>query len=358
MQVAIIGCGLVGNLHAQAVRELGYTIAMVVDPSEQKAKEFAELWGAEHFGASFPMALEDDIQCIHICTPPTLHYAMARDALNAGKHVICEKPLCLNPDEAKELVEIAQEKQLINAVNFNVRYHDVCKQARNFISSPDFGKICLVHGSYLQEFHALPDQYSWRYKPELAGHMRATTEIGSHWIDLARFWTALEITEVSANYGKFTPERYIENGIMYPESRKTAKKVTVKTDDAAVISIRFSNKAIGNLLLSEVSHGRDNQLSIEVTGTKSSVWWNTEDPYHFCTSQKSSGIQIHTNAFGGGFPTTFKALFKEVYQDIESNRPSRKPTYPTFYDGYVNSMICTAIYESANNNSAWVKVRC
>jgi predicted dehydrogenase len=357
MRAAIIGCGFIGNVHAQAITELGHTIALVIDRSLPKAKEFAKKWKADRFGASFSMASEDDIQCVHICTPPTLHYAFVKEAIEAEKHVICEKPMCLNPDEAKELMLLAQEKNLVNAVNFNVRFYDACQKAKNFISSPDFGKIYLIHGSYLQEFHALPDDYSWRYKPELAGPMRATTEIGSHWIDLVRYWTGLEIIEVSASYGKFTPHRFVANGIMYSEARESSNNLIVDTDDAAVISIRFSNAAIGNLLLSEVSHGRNNRLSIEVTGAKQSVWWNSEDPYHLCKSHKFSGVLTQTNAFSGGFPNTFKAFFTDVYQDIESAQPSQAPNYPTFYDGYVNSAVCAAIYESANNNSAWVKVK-
>jgi predicted dehydrogenase len=357
MQTAIIGCGFMANAHAQAIKELGHSLALVIDSSGQKAQDFARDWKADRFGDSFPMALEEGIQCIHICTPPNLHYAMVKDALTAGKHVICEKPLCVKPEQGAELVKIAQERNLVNAVNFNVRFYEASQKARNFIGSPDFGEICLIHGSYLQEFHALPDNYSWRYKPELAGPMRATTEIGSHWIDLVRFWTGLEITEVCANYGKFSPDRFVENEIMYSDAKNNAEKITVKTEDAAIISFRFSNHAIGNLVLSEVSHGRNNRLALEVTGKKQSIWWNSEDPYHLCTSQKNSGVRVQTNAFGGGFPNTFNAFFKEAYQDIESNRPSQNPAYPTFLDGYINSVICAAIYESANNNSAWVEVK-
>ncbi len=357
MQAAIIGCGFIGNSHAQAIKELGHTLALVIDSSEQRAQEFANQWKADNFGVSFAMALEESIQSVHICTPPTLHYSMVKEAIKAGKHVICEKPLCVNPAEALELANIARERNLVNAVNFNVRFFDACQQARNFISSPDFGEICLIHGSYLQEFHALPENYTWRYKPELAGPMRATTEIGSHWIDLVRYWTGLEITEVSANFGKFSPDRFIVNETMYSYPKDHATKLAVSTEDAAIISFRFSNHAIGNLVLSEVSHGRNNHLSIEVAGKKQSVWWNSEDPCRLCTGQKKSGVQVRINAFGGGFPDTFNALFKEAYLDIESDQPSQNPTYPTFMDGYINSVVCKAIYDSTNKNSAWVKVR-
>ena len=122
MQAAIIGCGFIANSHAQAIKELGQTLALVIDLSRQKAEDFARDWKADRFGDSFPSALEEGIQCVHICTPPTLHYSMVKEALKAGKHVICEKPLCVNPEQGAELVKIAQERNLVNAVNFNVRF--------------------------------------------------------------------------------------------------------------------------------------------------------------------------------------------------------------------------------------------
>ena len=356
MRVAIVGCGFIAEVHAEALKELGHTIAVVIGHNLSKTESFAKKWNAERFGNDFNMALASDIDCVHICTPPVFHYQMVKDALNAGKHVICEKPMCLNSDEAKELLMISREKKLVGAVNFNVRFYDACKQAKKFISSQDFGRICLIHGSYLQEFHALPEDYTWRYKPELAGPMRATTEIGSHWIDIARYWTGLEIEEVSANYGSFTPDRYISDGIMYEENKSDSEKITVSSEDAASISLRFSNGAIGNLLLSEVSHGRNNLINIEVTGTEQSIWWNSEEPYKLRSGHKYSGVTTRINAFGGGFPNTFSSFFQEVYKDIEKGIPSDNPSYPSFYDGYVNSAVCAAVYESACNNSSWVKV--
>lgn len=352
---AIIGCGFIAHVHAQALIELGHSLSVVVDASLPQAEAFAKQWGAQRCGTDFSLALADEIESIHICTPPTLHPAMIKAAILAGKHVICEKPMCLNPLDAKELWLLAQEKGVVGAVNFNVRFHDACQQAKKRISAPDFGRICLIHGAYLQEFHALPADYNWRYKPELAGPMRATTEIGSHWIDLARFWTGQEIEEVSANYGKFTPNRFLCDGILSAEEKGNSASIHVESEDAAVISMRFSNGALGSLLLSEVSHGRNNRVSIEVTGTQQSLWWNSEDPYHLNHSHKGGGVLTHTNPFGGGFPDTFKAFFKEVYQDIAAGRPSAHPTYPTFADGYINAAVCAAIYASATHNSEWVK---
>lgn len=358
MRTALIGCGFVGRIHASAMKDLGQTIACVVDSDLLQAEKFALQYNAGVFTDQYSAALADDIQSVHICTPPSLHYALIKEALQAGKHVVCEKPMCLNPAEGKELVLLAQEKHLVNAVNFNVRFYDACQRAKNLIAAPAFGKTCLIHGSYLQEFHVLPGDFGWRFQPELAGPMRATTEIGSHWIDLVRFISGLEILEVSANFGNFTPERFVTNGKMEAEEKAGSQKISILSEDAAVISMRFSNGAIGSLLLSEVSHGRSNSISIEVTGTQQSVWWNSETPYQLNTGRKSFGVLTQTNAFSGGFPNTFTSFFEQVYQDIETGHPSLQPTYPTFQDGWANAAVCAAIYESAHQNSAWVRVNC
>ncbi|MCD4752005.1 MAG: Gfo/Idh/MocA family oxidoreductase [Anaerolineaceae bacterium] len=356
MQAAIIGCGFIAGVHAQALKELGHKIVTVVDHNLPKAEAFAKQWNVQDFSDDYRQALRDDIDCIHICTPPAAHYQIIKDVLNTGIHVICEKPMCLDPEKALELFQLSKEKKRIAAVNFNVRFHDACGIAKNTIASTEFGKICLIHGSYLQEFHVLPNAYDWRYSTDLAGPMRATTEIGSHWIDLVRYWTGLEIDEVSANFGKFTPKRYLVDGMMFPEQKPDGAELTVDSEDAAVISIRFSNGAIGNLLLSEVSHGRMNRLSLEVTSPSHSIWWNSEEPYYLKQSQKSSGVITQTNAFSGGFPDTFHTFFSKVYQDIEAGYPAEQPDYPTFFDGCVNAAVCAAIYESANNNSTWVSI--
>lgn len=102
-------------------------------------------------------------------------------------------------------------------VNFNVRFHTACQAARKAVQAPDFGRVLLIHGSYLQEFGALPAPVDWRMNPQLAGRMHAVTEIGSHWMDLAQWISARRITAVSAQFDHFHPTRYAENGVMHAQ---------------------------------------------------------------------------------------------------------------------------------------------
>lgn len=357
MKIAIIGCGFIAATHAQALKGMNLPITVAVDANPQAAEAFAAQWDIPEHTSSFERVLKEDIGVVHVCTPPTLHYDMVRQLIQAGKHVICEKPLCLDPAQAKDLERLAGEKGIISAVNFNVRFHEACSRIRDTVAAGDFGRVCLIKGSYEQEFHVLPADYMWRYQKELAGPMRATTEIGSHWIDLARFLTGLEISEVSATYGKFTPERYVKDNIMYEKEQPGSEKITVDSDDAVCAVLKFSNGSLGSLLLSEVTCGKNNYISMEISGSKKSVSWNSEDPYKVCTASKFAGVNSMVNAFGGGFPDTFAAFFQEVYHDILTGKRSETPAYPTFKDGYLNAAVCSAIYESANNNSAWTEVK-
>ncbi len=358
MNVAIVGCGHIAATHALALRGLGQRLYLCVDRRRENAEKFARLHGFLHSSDTFEEALGAEVDCIHLCTPPTLHYEMAKAALLAGKHLVCEKPLCLNPAEAKELYELAEQQKLLGAVNFNVRYNAACHSARLLVAEPVFGPLRLLSGSYKQQFHTLPTAYSWRYQPALSGKMRAVTEIGSHLIDLARYWTGLEVEAVSATLGRFEPQRLLQDGVMYPftEAKKAAdeKTVGVESEDAALLSLRFTGGALGCFLLSEVSHGHSNELRLEVNGRDGSVWWNSEEPYKLHQS-RGGEIRTQCNAFAGGFPESFTAFFTDVYGALQKDGPP-PPGLPTFYDGWKNAAVCEAIWQSDQKASAWVRV--
>jgi predicted dehydrogenase len=355
MRISIIGTGFIADLHAQAISALGHELVAVVNQNIEKATLFAKKWQVPTYGTDVQLALQN-VDCVHICSPPNTHYPIVLSCLEANKHIICEKPLTLDLQQATHLYQIAEKKQLVAAVNYNVRFHQTCHQAKELIAQPDFGKILLIHGSYLQEFHALPDYYNWRYQNQGDFALRASTEIGSHWIDLARYWTQLEIEAVSANFANFHPFRKVnETGMMEASPSKSQADIEVKSEDVAIMSFKFSNGSIGNVLLSEVSHGRKNQLQIEVTGSQQSIWWNNEDPYKLHIGKKMEAVQTHINPFGGGFSNTFKALFEAVYHAIES-KSSDQCSYPTFYDGYINTKICYAAWESAQQGGQWISL--
>ncbi|MEH6517713.1 MAG: Gfo/Idh/MocA family oxidoreductase [Halioglobus sp.] len=354
MNVAIVGCGMIADTHASALRALGHKLVLAVSRTMEGAEAFSKKWHVARYSNVLSDDLLHDVDCVHICTPPASHYELVKQCLELSKHVICEKPLCLSAEHAKELMQLAKSKGVTGAVNFNVRYYQACGKAKEIISQQDFGRTLMVQCNYQQEFHALPEAYSWRYQPEISGPMRATTEIGSHCIDLIRHWTDLKITSVSANFGCFTPLRQLSQGLMHREPQDYSSPVEVKSEDAAVISLQFENGAIGCILLSEIAHGRHNSIKLEVTGDTQSVWWESESPYHLHTATKGGGINTAIDAFSQSFTDTVTQFIEQVYAAITSG--SQQNTFPDFSDGYVNSLICDAIYESAQNKAQWIEI--
>lgn len=356
MRISIIGSGFIANVHAETIKALGHEITVVISANRDNAKRFAKKWGIPKFGTDFQLALAYS-DCVHLCTPPMMHFKHAKAAILAKKHLLCEKPLVINPKEGKELMELAKIHQVHVGVNFNVRYHEVTHRAKRKIGHKDFGSIRMIHGSYLQEFHALSDYYNWRYQEKSGGKMRAVTEIGAHWIDLVRHWTDLEVHSVCANFASFDPQRFVtEDGEIHIAKQEKSKIVTVNSEDVATVFFKFSNGAIGNLVLSEIAHGKKNELKVVITGHKQSLSWNNEQPYQLHVGEKNKPLQTDCNPFGGGFQSTFMGLFKDFYQVIEESKSIAEVPYPTLEDGYINALICEAIYQSAQENSSWVSL--
>ena len=354
---AICGAGNIAKSHAIILRELGIPILLVVDINEERAKAFAEQYGIANYSTREEDLYQAKADCVHVCTPANLHYDMVKKLLEKDYHVFCEKPLCFDDEEAKTLYQLAKEKNRLHAVGFNVRFHKAVQEARKLVANPEFGRVNLIHGSYLQEYHVFPAPYDWRYNEKLAGRMRAVTEIGSHWTDLAQFITGKGITAVSALFSNFVPTRALQDGMMYPPgSRAGSETVTIHSEDAALIHLQFEDGAVGSVVLSEVSAGRINHLSIEIAGQNQSVWWNSEENNRLNVASKNQGVNTSVFPFGGGFRDTLRGLFAAFYKDIERGYAEEPPTYPTLYDGMRNVFICNAIYESATNSGKWISI--
>lgn len=357
MKAGIWGAGNIAATHAEALKMSGISIGAVVDVDRRRSGEFAKNWGAETWGDDSAILFREDISAVHVCTPPNLHYEMVMRLLNAGKHVLCEKPLCFDDSQAQELAQISKEKGLVCAVNFNVRFHLACQRAREIVSAPDFGPVLLIHGNYMQEFNAFPAPLDWRYDPVLAGKMRAVTEIGTHWMDIAQYISRKKITAVSALFGRFHPERTLDGGMMYrPETHTKGEVFGVSSEDAAAVNIRFEDGAIGCVLFSEVSPGRINRITLEVTGTDRNLWWNSEDNNMLHTARKGEGVNTQVFGFGNGFADTFRTLLKAYYTDVHAGVAPEKTVYPGFDEGAQIVRLCNALLESAENNSEWVQV--
>lgn len=344
-KAAIAGTGWIAQLHAEALRALHIPITAVLGSSPEKAAAFAEKYEIPNHAAD-PAVLEL-ADCVHICTPPAAHGGLIRHLLSKGKHIFCEKPLTLDAKEADGLVKLAEESGLCCAVGFNVRFYPALQKAKELIASPDFGRLILIHGSYLQDFGAEPAELSWRYRDPL----HAVSEIGSHWLDLAQYISGREITALSAVFDRFQPQRYVKDGQIYLSPEADRVPFTVDSEDSAVLNLRFAGGAIGSVVLSEISHGRNNCLTLEITGTHKTLCWNSERPHQLYIAEKGKPEILDLT---GDFAATFADEIADYYQALEQKTAFR---CADFRQAGRNALLCSLAKDSADQNGLWMEVQ-
>lgn len=377
VKVGVAGLGFIGPAHIEALRRIpGIEVVAVSETSEDLAKEKALQLGIEKHHGNFDDLLKEDIDCVHICTPNNLHYEMSKAALLAGKHVVCEKPLATTVEEGRELVELAQEKGLIHAVHFNIRYYPMVRQMKVMREKGELGEIYSIIGSYLQDWLYYTTDYNWRLEPELSGKSKAVADIGSHLMDLLEYISGVKITEVMADFNTIHPVRKKPLKAIETFSGKMLKpedyeEVPISTEDYATVLLRFDNGNKGVITVSQVDAGRKNRLSLEISGSKETFNWCSERPNEMWLGKRNEPNQILMRdpslfekesaeliSFPGGhnegFPDTSKQMFKEVYSNIRK-ATMEGATFPTFQAGLRELVLCDRILES-NEKQQWVKV--
>lgn len=377
IKVGVAGLGFIGPAHIEALRRLpGIEVVAISETSKELAKSKAEHLGIPEFCDNFNDLLKKDIDCVHICTPNFLHFEMAKAALMAGKHVVCEKPLATTIAEGSELLKLAKEKGLIHAVHFNIRYYPLVRQMKVMREKGELGEVYSIIGSYLQDWLFYSTDYNWRLEPELSGKSKAIADIGSHLMDLLEYISGLRITEVMADFKTIHPKRKkplkpvetYTGKLLQPEDYKD---VPISTEDYATVMLRFDNGNKGVITVSQVSAGRKNRLSLEIAGSKQTFAWNSESPNEMWIGRRDAANQVLLRdpslfdkesaaliSFPGGhnegFPDTSKQMFKEVYENIRKGT-MEGAKFPTFADGLRELVLCEKILES-NDKQGWVLV--
>ena len=351
MRTAIIGTGGIAATHARALQRLGHTPVAVVSRTEDGARRFAQRFSVPVFSRDIGAALADGIDAVHICTPPALHAEEIAACLRAGKHVVSEKPLCIDPDAARLLAELAERSGRVAALCCNVREYPANRAARELLAAGGLGRPLTIHGEYLQCFHAPPHDDGWRFDPALSGGLRAVTEIGTHWADLATALSGRRIAAVCAAFGNFYPMRYRHGGLLTLEPNDAP--VRTDTEDAAAVVLRFEGGAIGTVLLSETARGHANDLAIEIACENGTLRWAEADPDRLLVSD-GQGMAVRSFA---PMPRedTFLPLFTAAYADMARPGEARRGGYPTFADGAYLVAVCHAIHKSAQSGG-WADV--
>jgi predicted dehydrogenase len=167
IKTAIVGTGFMGKVHAENVRRLGNVeIAAVVGSRPETAQKFADAMGIPWATAKLEEVLaHPEIDAVHICTPNVDHFPMSLAAIEAGKAVLCEKPMTMTVDEARQLVAAAKEKNAVNGVQHNLRYYPNVQQIRQMIKAGDLGEILVVQGTYSQDWLLYDTDWNWRLVP-------------------------------------------------------------------------------------------------------------------------------------------------------------------------------------------------
>jgi predicted dehydrogenase len=201
INVAIIGSGFMGAAHVDALRRVpGVRVVAIASTDQPRAAEIAGQFDIPHVMADWrALLVRSDVHAVHNCTPNNLHYEVNRALLEAGKHVLSEKPLTMTSTESFELVRVARETGLVAAINFNYRGYPLVQHARGMVARGELGDLFLVHGHYLQDWLLYDTDYNWRLESKTSGESRAVADIGSHWCDLVQFVTGRKITRVFAH---------------------------------------------------------------------------------------------------------------------------------------------------------------
>ena len=162
IRVAVVGAGFIGPVHVEALKRIGAEVTGILGVSQEESERSARNLGLKAYRDFEEILADKKVQAVHIATPNRLHYPMAKAALNAGKHVLCEKPLAMNSAESAELVELAKRTGLAAGVNYNIRYYPLCIEAADTMNRGDLGRVFSVCGSYAQDWLFHPTDYNWR----------------------------------------------------------------------------------------------------------------------------------------------------------------------------------------------------
>lgn len=378
IKVGIAGTGFIGPAHLEALRRNNIKVIGLAEANLELARQKASELGIEKAYEDYNAMISDpEITAVHLATPNLLHFPQAKAALLAGKHVICEKPLAMNTQESAELVKLASEKKLVNAINFSLRFYPICHHARSLVQSGDIGKVLIIHGSYLQDWLLLETDWNWRLEPGLGGTLRAVADIGSHWLDLSTFITGLKINAVMAEFKTFLPTRKKPSRPVETFTGKLLKPEDyidqpISTEDYASILLRYENGARGVVTISQVSAGRKNRLYFEIDGSKSSLAFDSERPNELWIGHRDKANEMllkdpsllssdarkivsYPGGHNEGFPDTFKQIFAKIYAYIRQGDFDAVPDFPTFADGHYELILCEAIEQSAREER-WITI--
>ncbi len=375
---AVVGSGFIGPVHVEGLRRAGIPVVGILDVTPERSRQAADVLGLSRAYRDLDELLgDDDVQSVHIAVPNRLHYAMATEALRAGRHVMCEKPLAMNSHESADLVRLARDSGLAAGVNYNIRYYPLCLEAAERVRNGDVGDVFHIAGGYVQDWLVHETDFNWRVLADEGGSLRAVADIGTHWLDLIHAVTGLEAESVCADLKTVFPVRQRPLGEVETFSGKNAppaatEPVQIDTEDYGCVMLQFRGGARGCMWVSQVTAGRKNCLRFEIAGSKQALAWNSESPNELWIGHRdapnqsllrdpalmtgrAAGFASYPGGHNEGFPDTFKQCFRDFYGYIARGNFAETPRFPTFADGHREILLCEAILRS-HRDRCWVNI--
>ena len=288
-----------GRVHLEALRRVeNVDVVEIAASSPEKAKAAAAGYDVLNATGDYREILADpSIDAVHITTPNVSHFPIARAAFEAGKHVLCEKPLAMNVAEARILTDLQAMTGLRGGLCHNLRYYPMVQQIRSMREAGELGDILIVQGTYSQDWMLYETDWNWRVDPSVSGESRVIADIGSHFFDMAEYLTGLRVRSVCSDFQIFHPIRKRPRSGGESFSGKlgaTSETVdtTVVTEDFGATLFRMGERARGTMTASQVSAGRKNGLVMEIYGTKAGVTWRQETPEELWVGYRNAPNQI------------------------------------------------------------------
>jgi predicted dehydrogenase len=354
LRAGIVGTGFMADVHAHAVRAAGGRVERVLGSSPATTAA-----GAERLGSTAASGLDelvDSVDVVHVCTPNRFHLEQARTALDAGRHVVCEKPLATSVADARLLVGSARGRAVVASVPFVYRFYASVREARARIEASN-EPLWLLHGSYLQDWLSSAEATNWRVDPEVGGDSRAFGDIGVHWCDLLEFTTGHRIVRLCARLARAHARR-----------GGPGADAEVGTEDGAVVLFETDRGATGSVVLSQATPGRKNRLWFSFDGPDASYAFDQERPDELWVGGRALTAVVARGAEGTGaaaaaysrlpsghpqgYQDAFDAYVADVYRSVSGDVADG---LPTFEDGLRAAVLTEAVVRSAASGD-WVEV--
>lgn len=375
IKVGIIGAGGIGETHFEALRRIeGVEVNAICTKEREWAIAYAENHAIPKAYTDYRELINDkEIEVVHIATPNNLHYEQVMYALEAGKHVVCEKPLGVNAAQTAKMLSLAKEKKLAHAVCYNHRFLPLIFQAREMVKRGDLGTLTLIRGYALGDFMlAIAESYPnhWRTSPETVGLSKTMSVYGGHLLDLLQFISGLKVKEIFADFGYLDPTK---EGLSF-DGQDFIREKGGQLEDHANLLLRFRAGTKGAVSLSEAAPGHKCEVFLEIIGTKGCVAWNLQkinEIWIGCREQpnrllykgaellypEAQAIAAPPSWAQDGFSESFRQLFNAIYRYIREGKylQNVEPDFATFETGHYTELILQGMMNSVREER-WQRI--